>query len=66
MFDNDAEWIDEGDDWRWETSEERECALKAVQLRMRIGDGALCSRLPFVLPEPSAPAAALSDQQVAT
>ena len=56
--DRETEWIDEGDDWRWETSEERECAFKAVQLRMRVGEGALCSRLPFVPSESSAPAAA--------
>ena len=34
----DCEWVDEGDDWEWETPEQAAERYGAVQLKLNIGD----------------------------
>lgn len=40
-------WVDEGDDWEWETAEQAACSLRVVQLKMQIGGRPIRARLPF-------------------
>ena len=42
-----CEWVDEGDDWEWETPEQAANRYGAVQLKLKIRDYPLCVRLPF-------------------
>ena len=51
----ECEWVDEGDDWEWETLEQAANRYGAVQLKLKIGDHPLCVRLPFKRPATAAP-----------
>ena len=51
----ECEWVDEGDDWEWETVEQAANRYGAVQLKLKIGDHPLCVRLPFKRPATAAP-----------
>ena len=51
----ECEWVDEGDDWEWETLEQAANRYGAVQLKLKIGDHPLCVRLPFKRPATGAP-----------
>ena len=51
----DCEWVDEGDDWEWETPEQAAERYGAVQLKLNIGDHPLCVRLPFKRPATGEP-----------
>ena len=52
---DDCEWVDEGDDWEWETPEQAAERHGAVQLKLNINDHPLCVRLPFKRPATGAP-----------
>ena len=51
----DCEWVDEGDDWEWETPEQAAERHGAVQLKLNINDHPLCVRLPFKRPATGEP-----------
>ena len=52
---DDCEWVDEGDDWEWETPEQAAERYGAVQPKLNINDHPLCVRLPFKRPATGAP-----------